>query len=249
VRPGGRPHTPVVPSFSVMTSDLLTTAPSTTAERPARSGGALLLPIAGGALIAGSLLYAAGLATSPPQDSMASADYIASLARDEGRTALSALLLHYGNIALGLGWLGAAALVRGRRGRIAALVGSLMAALGLVSLAGNVLFDFWTGAIGRELPGGTAVSLFESVNGSAGMAIVGTMTLFGLLGPFLVYGGLARAGVTSWWLFAPAVAAFAASAAFTFQPLLYAGFALVGAVPVVLVGLRMIGRTRAEAAA
>jgi hypothetical protein len=129
------------------------------------------------------------------------------------------------------------------------IVGALMAALGLVSVAGNVLFDFWTGQIGRDLPGGTAVSLFESVNGSTGMAIVGTVTLLGLLGPFIVYAGLARAGVTSWSLFAPAVAAFVASAALPFAPLQHAAFAVVGAVPVVLVALRMIRRNRAEAAA
>jgi hypothetical protein len=121
-----------------------------------------------------------------------------SLARDEGRTALSALLLHYGNIALGLAWLG------------------------------------------------TALALFENVAASPGVAIVGTVTLFGLLGPLVVLGGLARAGVTSWWLLAPAVAAFAASAALTFEPLLYAGLALVGAVPMVVVGLRMIQRRTAE---
>jgi hypothetical protein len=232
-----------------MTSDLVTQSSSISVAAPARSAGSLLLPIAGGALIAGSLLYAAGLATSPPATSMAPADYIESLARHEGQTALSALLLHYGNIALGLAWLAAPALVRGRRGRIGTVVGALMAALGLVTVAGNVLFDFWTGAIGRELDAGTALALFENVSGSAGVAIVGTVTLFGLLGPLVVLGGLARAGVTSWWLLAPAVAALVASAALTFEPLLYAGFALVGAVPMVVVGLRMIQRNRAEAAA
>ncbi len=230
-----------------MTSDL-TVRPLPPTEPGPRTAGSLLLPIAGGALIAGSLLWAAGLAVSPPQDSNAAADYVAALGRDEGRTALSALLLHYGNIALGLGWLAAPALVRGRRGRIGAVVGALMTALGLVSVAGNVLFDFWVTAIDRDLPAGTAVPLFESVLASTGMSVVGTVTLLGLLGPFVVYAALARAGVTSWWLFAPAVAAFAASAAIAFSPLPHAAFALVGAVPVVLVGLRMIQRNRAEAA-
>jgi hypothetical protein len=233
-----------------MTTELQT--PSATTPVPAgapTSAGSLYLPLAGGALIAGSVLWTAGLATSPPQDSMAAADYIAALARDEGLTALSALLLHYGNIVLGLGWLAAAALVRGRRGRIAALVGGLVATLGLVSVAGNVLFDFWTGEIGRRLPMDTAVALFESVNGSGGMAAVGTVTLLGLLGPFVAYAGLARAGVIGWWLFAPAVVAFAASAAVPFSPLAHAGFAVVGAVPVVVVALRMIARGRASSAA
>ena len=232
-----------------MTAELMTPSPSISPARPARSAGSLLLPLAGGALIAGSLLYAAGLATSPPQASMAPADYVESLARDEGRTALSALLLHYGNIAMGLAWLAAPALVRGRRGRIGTIIGALMAALGLVTVAGNVLFDFWTGAIGRELDAGTALGLFETVSASPGVAIVGTVTLFGLLGPLVALGGLARAGVTSWWLLAPSVAALAASMALTFEPLLYAGISLVGAVPLVLVGLRMVQRNRAEASA
>ena len=52
---------------------------------------------------------------------------------------------------------------------------------------------------------------------------------------------LYRSGVTCWWLLVPAVASIAASVALTFSPLPYAGFALVG--------LRLIGRNRAEAAA
>lgn len=64
----------------------------------------------------------------------------------------------------------------------------------------------------------------------------------------MVFVGLARARVTGWWLLAPAVASIAASVALTFSPLPYAGFALVGAIPVVVVGLRMIARTRAESA-
>jgi len=158
------------------------------------------------------------------------------------------LLLHYGNIALGLGWLAVPALVRGRMGRMPSIIGALLAAIGLVTVAGNVLFDFWTGAIGRELDHDAAVALFEAVAASPGVAIVGTVTLLGLLGPLVIYVGLARAGVTSWWLLAPAIASLAASAALTFTPLLYAGFALVGAVPAVVIGLRMIQRTRAEAA-
>jgi hypothetical protein len=232
-----------------MTTDLHTPSTPTTVPAAGRSGGALLLPIAGGALVLGSLLYVAGMATSPPQDSMADADYIAALAHDEGQTALSALLLHYGNLVMGLAWLAAPALVRGVRGRIATVVGALLSALGLVTVAGLVLSDFWTGGVGRLLDADTALEVFTHVSGSAGMAIVGTVTLFGLLGPLVALVGLARAGVTGWWLLAPAVASLVASAALSFSPLPHAGFALVGAVPVVVVGLRMIARRRAEQSA
>ncbi|SOC47608.1 hypothetical protein SAMN05660748_0914 [Blastococcus aggregatus] len=229
----------------------LTTPTTTTADaadgRPARSAGSRLLPIAGGALIVGSLLYVTGMATSPPQDSMDNADYIAALGRDESRTALSAMLLHYGNMALALAWLAAPALVRGRRGGTTTIVGALLSAIGLVSVTGMVMYDYWTGAIGRMLDPGTALSLFEDVSGSPAVAVAGTLTLFGLLGPLVVYAGLARAGVTSWWLFAPAVAALGASMSMAFSPLPFAAFAVVGAVPTVVIGLRMIQRSRAEA--
>lgn len=232
-----------------MTTDL--TAPTRAgrrAEQPPRTAGPLMLTIAGGALVTGALLYSAGMATSPPAASMAPADYIDSLARDEGQTTLSAMLLHYGNMAMGLAWLAAPALLRGRRGLRATVTGALMSAVGLVTVAGFVLYDFWTGAVGRELDQATAVALFESVHASPGGAIVGTVHLLGLVGPLVAYAGLARAGVTSWWLLVPAVAALGVSMALPFSPLLFAGISLVGAVPVVLLGVRMVQRARAEAA-
>lgn len=231
-----------------MTTHLTTPAPSAADERPVRSAGARLLPIAGGALIAGSLLYVAGMAASPPADSMSNADYIASLARDEGRTALSAMLLHYGNMALALAWLAVPALIRGRRGSTTTIVGALLSAIGLVSVTGMVMFDYWTGAIGRELDPGTALSLFENVQGSPAVAVAGTLTLFGLLGPLVGLSGLARAGVITWWLVAPAAVALVASMATPFSPLLFGAYALVGAVPAIVVGLRMIARSRVETA-
>ena len=231
-----------------MTNDLMTKTSTTATEASARSAGSLLLPIAGGALIAGSLLYVAGMATSPSAVSVEPADYIASLARDPGQTALSAMLLHYGNMALALAWLAAPALVRGRKGRIGTIAGALISAVGLVTVTGFVLYDYWTGAIGRELDAGTAVDLFNTVSADPGLASVGLLTLFGLLGPVVAYAGLARAGVTGWWLLVPAVGSLVGSAIVPFNPLAHAGFALVGAIPVVVVGLRLIGRNRAEAA-
>lgn len=232
-----------------MTTHLTAPAPTTPAERPARSAGSRLLPLAGGALIAGSALYITGMAASPPADSMENADYIASLARDEGRTALSALLLHYGNMALALAWLAAPVLVRGRRGSTTTIVGALLSAVGLVTVTGYVLYDFWTGAVGRELSPEAALALFENVAGSPAQAIVGTLTLLGLIGPLVGIAGLVRAGVLSRWMLAPAVVALVASMATPFSPLLFAGYALIGAVPVVAIGLRLIQRNRAEAAA
>jgi hypothetical protein len=227
-----------------MTTDVRTPVPTATP----RSAASLLLPIAGGAFIAGSLLYVTGMATSPPQASMADADYIAALARDEGRTTLSAVLLHYGNMALALAWLATPALVRGLRGRLLTLVGALLSAIGLVTVTGFVLYDYWTAAIGRELDPATAEALFDSVAANPGVGVVGLLTLFGLLGPLVGYAGLARAGVVGWWLLAAPVVALVASMALPFSPLPHAGLAVLGAVPAVVVGLRMIRRNRAESA-
>ncbi len=232
-----------------MTNDLMTKTSTTPTEAPVRSASSLLVPIAGGALIAGSLLYVAGMATSPGAVSVEPADYIASLARDPGQTTLSAMLLHYGNMALALAWLAAPALVRGRKGRIGTIAGALIAAVGLVTVTGFVLYDYWTGAIGRLLDAGTALELFETVAADPGLVSVSLLTLFGLLGPLIAYVGLARAGVTGWWLLVPAVGSLVGSAIVPFSPLTHAGFALVGAIPVVVVGLRMIARNRAEATA
>lgn len=187
----------------------------------------------------------AGMATSPPAASMADADYIASLARDEGQTTLSAMLLHYGNMALALAWLAAPALVRGRRGRIPTIVGALVSAIGLVTVTGFVLYDYWTAAIGRELDQATALAVYDSIGSNPGVAVVGMLTLLGLLGPVVGYAGLARAGVIERWLVASVVVALAGSMALPFSPLAHAGLALVGAVPAVVVGIRLIARHRA----
>ncbi len=229
-----------------MTTDLQT-LPATTPSS-GRSAGSLLLPIAGGALVVGSLLYAAGMVTSPPSDSMSDADYIASLARDEGQTALSAVLLHYGNLAIGLAWLAAPALVRGVRGRIATLTGALMSALGMVTVAGLVLSDFWTGAVGRLLDAETAGAVFTEAQ-TGGLGVISTVMLLGLLGPLIGYAGLARAGVVSWWLLVPVATALVLSAALPFSPVVHGALALLGAVPALVVGALMVRRHRAERAA
>ena len=58
---------------------------------------------AGVALVAGPALFFAGLATSPVQEGTDKASYIASLARDPLLTQVSAVLLHYGNLLMGVG--------------------------------------------------------------------------------------------------------------------------------------------------
>src|SRR5689334_10606202 len=96
-----------------------TSAPTTVITTPATTpaGPAPVRLAAGLALIAFPVLYTAGVATSPPQASDASRDYVASLGADPWVTALSAGLLHYAWVAFALGVLATTGLVRGPRGR------------------------------------------------------------------------------------------------------------------------------------
>ena len=212
----------------------------------ASSAAAPLRALAGAALLLGPALFAGGMATSPQQDSAADADYIASLARDTTLTEVSALLLHYGIVAIGLGVLAAATLVRGPRGARVVLVGSVLTALGFVNNSGAILADWWNMNAGRQLPADQAVELFRSVKGADLLVLwTGTEPL-SLLGPVLVFVGLARAGVLRWWAtplyVLGVVAMFAVSIV---SPVAGGALVLVAFAPFALVGLRLLARSRA----
>ena len=71
---------------------LTTTSPTT---RRTGSAASLVMPVAAAAaLLAGPVLWSAGMFTSPQTDSMADADYIASLARDKSRSCCSRSSCH-----------------------------------------------------------------------------------------------------------------------------------------------------------
>ena len=79
-----------------------------TAPVPAAPAGEVVSPaprvltrIAGAALPAGAVLFAAGILTSPIASGDDRASYLESLGREPALTELSAVLLHYGNLLLG----------------------------------------------------------------------------------------------------------------------------------------------------
>ncbi|MGN6753488.1 MAG: hypothetical protein ACTHJJ_13175, partial [Intrasporangium sp.] len=168
------------------------------AERPRRLAHPMRVA-AGAALVTGPVLWALGMFTSPEQASMADADYISSLTRDTTMTQVSALFLHYGNLALGLGILAAPSLVRGLRGRIPTVIGSLLAAVGFVNVSGMVLSDWWNASAGTLLSSDQAVAVFRGFKEGSLLAFWDGTEPFNLLGPVLVLIGLARAGVLGWW--------------------------------------------------
>lgn len=198
---------------------------------------------AGAALLAGPVLWSLGMFTSPPSESMADADYIASLARDTTMTQVSALLLHYGNLAIALGIVAAPSLVRGLRGRIATVLGSLLSALGFANVSGMVLADWWNASTGTLLSSDQAVAVFRGVKEASLLPFWDATELFSLLGPVLVLAGLARAGVLGWWSIALLVGGVAGLMVFgASAPVLVAAIVLVGFAPFALIGVRLLQR-------
>ena len=208
-------------------------------------GSRALRHAAAAALVAGPLLWAAGMLTSPEQASMADTDYIASLARDITRTEVSALFLHYGNLFLGLGILAAPSLVRGRRGSRLVLVGTLLAAVGFTNMSGMLFADWWNAALGTLLPLDEAAEVFATVKGASLLPVWNATELFCLVGPLLLLAGLARAGVLGWY--APALMV-GGVAALVLVPgtMMWAAAVgvLVGFSPFALVGVRLLQRLR-----
>ncbi|MFC4056774.1 hypothetical protein ACFOWE_00560 [Planomonospora corallina] len=215
---------------------------------PADRTGRFLRRAAGVALIAAPVLLLAGMLTCPPQDSGSAADYITSLARDSFLTELSAILLHYGLIAGGLGVLAVPGLVRGRRGRGLVLFGAPAAALGMLNVSGAVRDDWWRMVLGQRLPLDSATRISDAVDAAAFMPLWSGTELLAFLGLLALSAGLARAGVVGWWLTAVYAGAFAAM---SFIPihLTYAvglAFTLLF-LPLGVAGVRVLQRDRAAA--
>lgn len=210
------------------------------------SPAARVMPVAAAAaLVAGPVLWSAGMFTSPPADSMADADYIASLARDTTMTQVSALFLHYGNLAIGAGILAAPSLVRGARGAWAVSIGALLTAIGFLNVAGLVLADWWNAATGNLLSTDQAVAVFQHVKTASLFPLWDGTEIFSLLGSVLVLGGLMRAGVLGWWPIPVLVASVAGLFAFgDTSPLVVAVMVLVGFSPFALIGVRLLQRVR-----
>ena len=149
----------------------------------------------------GPLLVLGGAVTSPPQEDGSAGAYIESLGADPFISAVSANLFHYAWVALAFAALAAIGLVRGRRGRGLTLVGGLAAAFGSIQMSGLLYSDWVLVAMHEHLSLDQAVAVFTDVTSAPSIAVwLLSAKLFALLGYPLLFAGLARAGVLSWWL-------------------------------------------------
>jgi hypothetical protein len=236
------------------TNPTATTGPTTRAtpignqdipDLPRKVPSRAMVVAAGLALCAGPLLWAGGMVTSPPQESMADADYISSLTRDTTMTQVSALFLHYGNLVIALGILAGPSLVRGARGLRLAVAGALATALGFANVSGLVLSVWWNASAGTHLSSEQAVEVFRGFKTGSLLPFWDGTEPLSLIGPLLLLAGLARAGVLGWWTLALLVAGVAGLMVFgATSPLVAAAFVLVGFSPFALVGRRLLQRSR-----
>lgn len=231
-----------------MTAHTLENAPATAERGTSYDGSRPLRHAAAAALLAGPLLWAAGMFTSPETASMADTDYISSLARDITLTEVSALFLHYGNLFLGLGVLAAPSLVRGSRGGRLVVAGSLLAAVGFTNVSGMIFADWWNAAVGTLLPLDQAAEVFAMVKSADLLPIWNGTELFCMVGPLLLLAGLARAGVLGWYTLALMLGGVVALIFIPGSlPWVTAIAVLVGFSPFALVGARVLQRLRVEA--
>lgn len=158
--------------------------------------------IGGAAMLATPLLIVGGILTSPPQATRAMGDYIESLARDPFLSAVSASLLHYGWVTMALGLLVSMTLVRGRKGRLLTLIGGLGGGFVTVQMSALMLNDWTLATLGNNLPLPDAVRVAEALmtNGDLLSTIWWQSGKLAIAVPVVLYLGLARAGVISWWL-------------------------------------------------
>lgn len=228
----------------IISEDTQVTDPHAT-DRPV--GIRALKIVAGVALASGPVLWAAGMFTSPSSSSTKDTDYIASLGRDETITQVSALFLHYGNLFIGMGVLAAATLLRGRRGSLLTVIGSLLTAFGFTNVAGMLLSDWWNLSLAQNLPIDQAAKVFAGFKDSSLLGLWDGAEMFSLVGTILLLVGLARAGILGWWNLVVFVAGFVGLMFIPWDlPKLSALAVLVGFSPFAVIGARLVRRARLE---
>jgi hypothetical protein len=205
----------------------------------------VLTRLAGAALPAGAVLFAAGILISPIATGDDRASYLESLGRDPGLTQLSALLLHYGNLFLGVGALALPLLVRGRRGWLPTMIGALLSALALFGTSGALFSDWMHMELARSVAMDQAVTVSENVLSAPLFQLAFGLDPLLLLGLPLVVFGLCRAGVLGWWALGSVVAG---TVLLPFSPasgnlVPAAAFVLIQ-LPLAVAGIRLIARAR-----
>jgi hypothetical protein len=208
--------------------------------------------IAALALILGPILTIAGMLVTPWEDEATTASYHDALAAHAGQAELAATLLHFGYLLLLPAALGIMHLARRSTPKLAH-IGGLLAALGLATLPGLLVTDFYDLALAQALPRSQSVAIADDAASSwAAIVIVATAIAPMFFGLVTLMVAAFRAGVARWW--APIVVAIGWLLPFVSGTGIVpatAGAVLIGAVllPIGVKTLRMSDQAWAEGSA
>ena len=155
--------------------------------------------IAALALILGPILTIAGMLATPWEDEATTASYHDALAAHAGQAELAATLLHFGYLLLLPAALGIMHLARRSTPKLAH-IGGLLAALGLATLPGLLVTDFYDLALAQALPRSQSVAIADDAASSwAAIVIVATAIAPMFFGLVTLIVAAFRAGVARWW--------------------------------------------------
>ncbi|MBE2318152.1 hypothetical protein DVA67_019375 [Solirubrobacter sp. CPCC 204708] len=156
--------------------------------------------VAAFALIAGPLIVLAGMIATPWEEEATTASYHDALAAHPGQAELSATLLHFGYVLLLPAALGLMHLARRASPRLAH-TGGLLAVLGLATLPGLLVTDFYDLALAEALPRAESVAIADAAQEGWAAAVMGLSAVFPMLiGLVLLTVAAWRAGVAQAWM-------------------------------------------------
>jgi hypothetical protein len=155
--------------------------------------------IAALALILGPILTVAGMLATPWEDEATTASYHDALAAHPGQAELAATLLHFGFLLLLPAALGIMHLARRSTPKLAHIGGTL-AVLGLATLPGLLVTDFYDLALAQALPRSQSVAIADDAASSwAAIVMVATAIAPMFFGLVTLMVAAYRAGVARLW--------------------------------------------------
>jgi hypothetical protein len=155
--------------------------------------------VAAVALILAPVIVLAGMLATPWEDEATTASYHDALAAHPAQAEIAATLLHFGYVLLLPAALGLMHLARRSSPRLAH-VGGALAVLGLATLPGLLVTDFYDLALAEALPRAQSVAISEASQAGWAGAVMGLSAIapmfFGLI---LLAVAAYRAGVVGIW--------------------------------------------------
>lgn len=175
---------------------------ATTGDEPARSVGAMLSntqrKAAIAVLIAGPLVTLAGMLTTPWEKDTTTVSYHDALAAHPGQSIVAAILLHFGYLLLLPAALALYVLARQAAPKLAT-AGGILALIGLSTLPGLLVTDFYDLAMAQALPHEQSAAIADSLS-AAGMVAIAVPSIAGTVFGLTLLGAAAwRAGYARGW--------------------------------------------------